>query len=202
MNFFSRLMNKISGKYNEGTFDNAIQKSSQEFDKNAKQFSYGKNTFNDGNFGFDKDIKTGKVPSKKSFISSLFHKEKESELPSAKVKIVDPIKDMPSKEVQGGNTEDWNDARNSGITVMADGSMIDSNPQSWENTTRQPNRNGSPTHSDLVDEISYDATHGTTNAKLKRGDFVSIPDNGEAFKEFENAGSKGRHAVASGNVNF
>lgn len=94
------------------------------------------------------------------------------------------------------------DERNSAVQVLPDGSMVDNNPQSWENTTRRPHRNGHPTESDLVSRIAYDAKNGTLSAETKRGSFNTVSDDGSGFAEFENAGSKGRHAVASGNQSF
>lgn len=94
------------------------------------------------------------------------------------------------------------DKRNANIQILPDGSMIDTRPQSWENTTRRPNRNGTPTDSDLVSRLEYNAQEGTLSAETKRGSHETTEDDGTAFIAFEQAGSKGRHAVATGNQSF
>lgn len=111
------------------------------------------------------------------------------------------MKELPQSEEKPFNDQMKGDSRNTPIEVMADGTMVDNRPQSWENTTRRI-RNGVPSDSDLVSKIAFDPNNQTLSAETKRGSYETVPDDGSQFAEFEAAGSKGRHAVASGNVSF
>lgn len=106
-------------------------------------------------------------------------------------------KAMPSPNSQKMLDTSGSDYRNSVYTKLQDGSVVDNNPQSWENTTRRPHRNGSPTESDLVSRIMYNATNGETTIDTKRGNTHTIDDDGSFFMEVENAGSKGRWTVGN-----
>lgn len=89
------------------------------------------------------------------------------------------------------------DSRNSNVVISENGSAVDEAPQSWENTTRQPNRNGNQSDSDLVSRIAFDAINGTTTIETKRGGNYEVEDNGSLFNDIEAAGSKGRYTVAN-----
>lgn len=105
--------------------------------------------------------------------------------------------ELPQKNIESLAAIGYLDKRNKNITYAPDGSAIDNDPQSWENTTRQPHRNGNPTSSDLVSRISHNAVSKTTEIDTKRGGHYEVPDDGTEFESIEQAGSKGRYTVAN-----
>lgn len=105
--------------------------------------------------------------------------------------------ELPQKNVEPLAAFGYLDKRNKNIQVMDDGSAVDNDPQSWENTTRRPHRNGNPSSSDLVSRISHNAVTGTTEIDTKRGGHYEVQDDGTEFESIEQAGSKGRYAVAN-----
>lgn len=106
---------------------------------------------------------------------------------------------LPKGEENGEReySDNGYDKRNSNLIFSYDGSVEDTFPQSWENTTRRPHRNGNPTESDLISRIMYDAVNGTTTIDTKRGHTHEVADDGSIFADIENAGSKGRWSVAN-----
>lgn len=105
--------------------------------------------------------------------------------------------ELPQTNVEPLAAFGYLDKRNKNIQIMDDGSAIDNDPQSWENTTRQPHRNGNPSSSDLVSRISHNAITGITEIDTKRGNHYEVADDGTEFESIEQAGSKGRYAVAN-----
>lgn len=108
--------------------------------------------------------------------------------------------ELPSRnQITNQSLEDV-DFRNSSTKVFEDGTLIDPNPQSWENVKTRPHRNGFPENSTYVDMIIYDPNTQTTEASTKRGTETYEDSDGGEFKELENAGSKGRYVRGLGTL--
>lgn len=198
MNIFKSIFDKIfSGFKKKNTLnetEKAFERTDAFGDGNAKTTQYNK--------GIIGRISKGMQPAKKGNRLSSGTSGSIPSLASGRPKEEGGSEDGGmSKDNSTMQEQSPFDSRNNTVQTLPDGSMVDERPQSWENTTRR-RRNGVPSDSDLVSRIEYNATNKTLSADTKRGKFNSVEDDGSRFMAFENAGSKGRHAVASGNQSF